>query len=215
MQDTHLVFSLALGLLVTAFGCGPDVTVAENHPDGDGWTQEEGDCNEDDKYVHPAAVEVCNGYDDNCDGVIDDDGGCPCAMSYRDGPAYQFCTTGRDWPSSRDECRHEDYELVTINDASEQAWVYSTAQGFAWSDWWWIGHNDRAWEGSWVWASGIGSTYTFWGGGQPDNATWIWPYTGEDCTHMYDGSGRWNDLPCAYSSWGDRYVYYICEASFD
>jgi hypothetical protein len=181
-----------------------------------GWLEEPGDCNDDDDEIHPGVTDDCNAVDDNCDGVIDDDGGCPCAMSYRDGHAYQFCTTGRNWPNSRDECRYEDYELVTINDASEQSWVYSTAQGFAWSDWWWIGKNDRAGEGSWVWASGISSTYTFWNGSQPDNAgSWRWPYTGEDCTHMYDGSGRWNDLPCDRSSWGSRDLYYICEASFD
>lgn len=30
------------------------------------------DCNDDDKFVYPGAVETCNGVDDNCNGVIDE-----------------------------------------------------------------------------------------------------------------------------------------------
>lgn len=41
--------------------------------DDDGWTEAEGDCDDGDAAVSPAAVEVCdNGQDDNCSG--DDDG---------------------------------------------------------------------------------------------------------------------------------------------
>jgi hypothetical protein len=33
------------------------------------------DCRDDDASVHPGATEVCNGKDDDCNGVVDD--GCP------------------------------------------------------------------------------------------------------------------------------------------
>ena len=38
--------------------------------DGDGYTICTGDCDDGDADVHPGAVEVCNGVDDDCDGVL-------------------------------------------------------------------------------------------------------------------------------------------------
>ena len=47
--------------------------------DGDGYTVAQGDCNDSNPSVHPGAPELCNGLDDNCDGIIDngDPGGGP------------------------------------------------------------------------------------------------------------------------------------------
>ncbi len=54
-------------LLLT--GCGGD-------DDDDGFTVEEGDCNDLDASVHPDASEICqNDIDEDCNGVVDD--GCP------------------------------------------------------------------------------------------------------------------------------------------
>lgn len=44
--------------------CDPDA-------DGDGYAPPE-DCMEGDPFINPGATEACNGYDDNCDGKIDD-----------------------------------------------------------------------------------------------------------------------------------------------
>ncbi len=41
--------------------------------DGDGWTVEEGDCDDGASLVHPQATEYCDGVDDDCDGLVDDD----------------------------------------------------------------------------------------------------------------------------------------------
>ena len=46
-----------------------DLCDADDDNDG---TADEDDCQPQDAKVHPAATEVCNGIDDNCDGVIDD-----------------------------------------------------------------------------------------------------------------------------------------------
>ena len=40
--------------------------------DGDGFTENEGDCDDTDEDIHPGAPEIVNGVDDDCNGLIDD-----------------------------------------------------------------------------------------------------------------------------------------------
>ncbi len=67
-------------------GVDDDCSGAADEPwdiDGDGWVADDPacvlvgppfDCDDGDPAIHPEAVEVCNGLDDDCDGDIDDDG---------------------------------------------------------------------------------------------------------------------------------------------
>ena len=41
-----------------------------------GYVEIPGDCVDTDKNIHPGAEEICNGVDDDCDGIIDNDWGC-------------------------------------------------------------------------------------------------------------------------------------------
>ena len=60
------------------FACHSNTKIAEPSTeivmdnDGDGFSQEE-DCNDSDGTIHPAATELCDGTDNNCDGQIDED----------------------------------------------------------------------------------------------------------------------------------------------
>lgn len=47
-------------------------TCRETDVDGDGYLGSLGDCNPDVARIHPGAVEICNGSDDDCDGVADE-----------------------------------------------------------------------------------------------------------------------------------------------
>ena len=45
---------------------------AATDDDRDGFTEDDGDCNDRSTAVYPGAAETCNGRDDNCDGAIDE-----------------------------------------------------------------------------------------------------------------------------------------------
>ena len=58
--------------------------------DGDGWLVSEGDCLEGNFHVYPGAIEACNGYDDNCDGIVDE--GCSVCSEDADCDDDNACT---------------------------------------------------------------------------------------------------------------------------
>ena len=62
-----LVMLLSSAFLLAGCGCNSD----DN--DGDGFTQEEGDCDDNQALIYPGAFESCNGLDDDCDNSIDED----------------------------------------------------------------------------------------------------------------------------------------------
>ena len=56
----------------------------------------------------------------------------------------------------------------------------------------WIGYNDNAKEGSFVWSDGSAGGYENWAEGEPNNIR----TEGEDCTEFW-ASGEWNDEKCS------------------
>jgi hypothetical protein len=192
-------------------GFGSDsATTIDCGPPSAAWAEEPGDCDDDDDDVNPEASEECNGIDDDCDGTLDDASDCPCTLQTRSGHSYLFCNERSDWHEAREACEDIDnFDLVTIDDSAEQDWVYDRAYEVDTWRWWWIGYNDRDLEDAFEWADGSSSSFTYWSSGQPDDA---W---GEDCVHMYDWSGRWNDLDCDTDRYGGTNLYYICESSPD
>lgn len=121
--------SVASILLALAAGCMPqapsshgdagstlEVVHVGADADGDGWGALWGDCVDTDASIHPAAPEVANLRDDDCDGVVDEidesGGGCnpaltspvasvPAAhafgMPFEGGSAADHCTTSSWW----------------------------------------------------------------------------------------------------------------------
>ena len=83
------------------------------------------------------------------------------------GHSYVVTDTSGSWPNAESQALNMGGHLVAINDADENNWLDSTFS--AYSDLW-IGLNDVANEGTFVWVSGDPVTYTHWAGGQPDNS---------------------------------------------
>jgi len=69
------------------FGVGEPQCVCPSTP---GFAPSGGDCNDNNPAVKPGALETCNGADDNCDGVTDEQGAASCTSHYldKDGDGY-------------------------------------------------------------------------------------------------------------------------------
>ncbi len=159
------------------------------------------DCDDSSAGVSPSDAETCDGVDQDCDGYVDDGDVCDCSIEYYGEHAYQLCKTEKKWTSARSSCNSDGYELLTIDDSSESAWVYTTTLTYSTSKYWWTGYNDRSREGTWEWDDGSASTYTNWYPGEPNDSG------GEDCAELNRfGDARWNDADC------DDKKYYICES---
>jgi len=81
----HVLIGLALGSF-TACGA-PEPERAD--VDGDGFDAES-DCDDGDPFVYPGAPEHCNGHDDDCNGLIDDDATSATTLWYVDADGDGF-----------------------------------------------------------------------------------------------------------------------------
>ena len=96
------------------------------------------------------------------------------------------------WQLAEDIAQSRGGHLVTVNNSIEEQWLENFYTGGI--DRFYIGYNDVAQEGTWVWSSGESSLYTNWTTGAPDNATP--PSWGEDYAEMVYRSPNiwWNDI---------------------
>jgi len=103
-----------------------------------------------------------------------------------------FLLGGSSWTEAEAKAVALGGHLVTINDASENAWVLSIF-GAGGTRALWIGLNDAASEGAFTWISGDAAAYRNWSSGEPNN------YGGNE-NYAYIGyptfaDGTWNDQP--------------------
>jgi hypothetical protein len=81
--------------------------------------------------------------------------------------------------------------LAAIKDGAENDWIRRAvvAQDPSGNPAMYIGLNDIASEGAFVWSTGEPLTYLNWGLNEPDN------FLNEDAAQMYAPNGTWNDIP--------------------
>lgn len=113
-----------------------------------------------------------------------------------------YLLNATNWTAAQAEAVSLGGNLATINDQAEENWVYSTFSDYqSVPRLLWIGLNDAANPGTFVWADGGTSTYTNWGAGEPNNGGGIEFYTS---IWASDGTqpGKWNDVPDSQPAYG-------------
>ncbi|MGE3821901.1 MAG: PQQ-dependent sugar dehydrogenase, partial [Isosphaeraceae bacterium] len=110
---------------------------------------------------------------------------------------YVVSTSHTTWQNAQNEAVSLGGRLVTLNDAAEEAWIRQTFGNVPL----WIGLNDAASEGQFIWSSGQNPAYRNFAPGEPNNH--LHTSAGEDYVVMnYNAAGQWNDYAAADHQWG-------------
>jgi hypothetical protein len=157
------------------------------------------DCDDGSASTNPDATEVCDDeIDQDCSGVADDELSCgDCTELY----GYLACGTTKSWSEAEDFCKSAvGTELARIDDDTENANAVEAIVDAFDSANVWIGANDMATEGTWLWADGSAVTYTHWASGEPGGSDI------ENCVAIRAASIDWYDSNC------DAEMRFACDA---
>ncbi|XP_030848437.1 C-type lectin lectoxin-Thr1 [Strongylocentrotus purpuratus] len=116
---------------------------------------------------------------------------------------YHFSSYKKTWSDANRECEDLGAHLVSLHSSAESEDVYNLWKSFTDVSYaddgnraYWIGLNDREYEGSFKWSDGTSVDYYHWQSGEPNNDR------GEDCVspRNYGSSDydrqKWNDYDC-------------------
>ena len=179
-----------------------------------GYAPVAGDCDDNNPARFPGNKEICDGLDNNCNGIVDSGGVCPntCSVERWRGKSYLFCENRLTWDQATTFCFSQGYYLATINDAEEHL-KWSQRVGIGPGGAVWIGGTERAQRGVWRWIQNNeqffqsapapqpwgprNGYYTNWNSGEPNN------FRGpEECLQIRENYGQrgWNDVNCNTAS---------------
>jgi C-type mannose receptor len=145
---------------------------------------------------------VCDDIDNDCDDYIDELPECPCPSQTIEGVEFHFCDLRFNWEEAAAFCAAQGHALARLDGEAQNAAVGAAARAIR-DEWWWIGLNDVAVEGTFAWVDGAPMTFTRWGGGEPSATT-----PSHDCAQIRpDSNATWNDIAC-----GNRGSF-ICRAA--
>lgn len=185
-------------------GFGDPETAMETCEALAGFVENDTDCDDTLDTVNPAVSELCDGIDNNCNGVLDefslDNDACDaCTLTARGTSVYWFCDGPVNRFAGRDFCLDRGADLTSIADLAEDSFVRGNVAGPL--DWF-IGLEDLAREGAYVWSDGSDTAYLSWAFGEPNNDD------NENCVELaLEDDWAWNDTNC------ENEQGFICEAT--
>jgi hypothetical protein len=168
-------------------------------------------------------TERCNGHDDNCNDVIDEqacnsvqNGTTGCSgfvLASRPNHGYMLCSgVMRDYSHAQEACAAQGMRLAWLESADENSQVATKVNSLSKDAEVYIGASDIANEGKWYWDGGaqfwdgnyngkpVNGMYSAWGNGAPNNGNFS-----EDCAVLSAGSSSWGDRTCSIK------FAYLCE----
>jgi hypothetical protein len=123
---------------------------------------------EDGDGLGDACDERCNGVDDDQDSLVDEDNVCSCRSGSFLGSDYLGCARQVTFDEARAACMNQGYDLVEIDDPTEQFAIQRRLSNTWQPRGWWLGATDAAVEGTFTWQSGAPFLFTNWHSTQPD-----------------------------------------------
>jgi hypothetical protein len=104
----------------------------------------------------------------------------------RDDRCYLLSSESLGWLAARGRCRAWGGVLMIVGSVEEDSLLSEQLSSNAW-----IGLNDLALEGTFVWDGGAGATFRRWGDNEPNDVG------GSDCVEKRLSDGFWYDQACA------------------
>ncbi|CAB4017889.1 Hypothetical predicted protein [Paramuricea clavata] len=120
---------------------------------------------------------------------------------------FQFVATPIPQGEAKKVCLEKKGDLASTSSKEEQAFLFRTfvETNSASGDFVWVGLNDIAEEGTFVWTDGSPNTYAKFADGQPDNYV-----NNEHCINILKlENGDYGDAPC------DATFTFICETNYE
>jgi len=167
--------------------------------------------------------EVCDGLDNNCNGLTDESPACPtgCTGFAISGHGYMYCSPIGGVIAATLRCAQQNMHLAWIESAAENAALAIAVPAVAHRPYNggnqagpYIGGTDVVKEGTFLWGDGtvfwtgglmgspVGTAFYNWAHDEPNNNGTV-AEGGEDCIEflLEDGAigmqGQWNDVPCS------------------